>query len=343
MTIKKMTISRISACGGALISLALTAGAVHAETSIRFATALPAGSGLMAEVYQPWIDAINEEAEGVFEIVVYPPPFATGANVWERTVQGIADIGLIVMPATGLPFAGTMVTTLPGTGSDVRSASAALWTLYEEGLLAGEYDDVHLMSLTATPPLVFVSNEKVTDVAQLDGMKVRVNDQNGAEALTALGAVPVALPFSEAYQAFSRGVVDGGVANGVTLVDFKFAEVVRYQIRNIEFGFAPSGVVMNKEFYDGLSQEAKDILDRFSGMAGSIDIAMRQYEYDQKNMAILHNRDDYTIVTLSQEDEHRWEETIAGVAEAWAKRTPDGGAILNRYLAAYEEAVEGFK
>lgn len=111
----------------------------------------------MEEVYQPWIDELNAKAEGVFEIVVYPPPFATGTNVWDRTVQGIADMGLIVMPATGLPFTGTMVSTLPDSGTDLRAASAALWTLYEEGMMPGEYDDVHLLSLTATPPLVFIS------------------------------------------------------------------------------------------------------------------------------------------------------------------------------------------
>lgn len=320
-----------------------TASAALAETRIRLATALPTDSAIMKAVYQPWIDALNEKAKGIFRIEAFPPPFATGTNVWDRTRQGVADMGLIVIPATGLPFSGTMVATVPDTGSDIRPASAALWTLYEEGLLPGEYDDVHLMSLTAVPPLVFISTRAVTSMDQLSGMRVRVNDKNGAAAMEALGAAPVAMPFSEAYQGFARGVVEGGVANGVTIVSFHFGDVAKYQVRNVEFGMPPSAIVMNKRFYERLSDEAKAILDEASGLAGSLDIAERQHQLDLQNLAELEKRPDYTIVNLDAAERDRWRAAISTVADAWAEATPNGRAILDRYLSAYAEAAAKFQ
>lgn len=323
----------------ATVGFCAWASSAMAETTIRLATALPADSGLMKAVFQPWIDEVNAKADGVFRIVAYPPPFATGTNVWDRTRQGVADMGLIVIPATGLPFAGTNVATVPGSGSDIRPASAALWTLYEEGLLAGEYDDVHLMSLTAVPPLVFISTERIDRMEQLEGMRVRVNDQNGAAAMQALHATPVAMPFSEAYQGFARGVVTGGVANGITILNFRFGDVARNQIRNVEFGMPPSAIVMNKRFYEGLSDEAKAILDSVSGMAGSLDLAERQYAYDRENLERLEHTDGYTIVTLDDAERQRWLDAIGGVADQWAEATPNGRAILERYRAAYADAA----
>lgn len=176
-------------------------------------------------------------------------------------------------------------------------------------------------------------------MSQLQGMRVRVNDENGAAALGALGAVPVALPFSEAYQAYSRGVVKGGVGNAIAIINFRFGEVASHQIRNVELGFPPSGIVMNKAFYEGLSDEAKEILESVSGLEGSLDIADRQYRNDLKNLEFLEDWDGYSITTLPPEEEAAWKEKIAVVAQEWAERTPNGEKILERYLEVYETAA----
>lgn len=341
--LNKLGLSKIAGMiGVAAIGVMGLGATAKAETTIRLATALPDDGALMKAVFRPWIDELNEKGKGIFKIQTFPPPFATGTNVWDRTKQGVADMGLIVIPATGLPFSSTMVTTIPDSGHDIRAASAALWQLYDEGLLAGEYDDVHLLSLTTVPPLVFISSKEVDSLDDIKGLRVRVNDQNGAAAMTALGAAPVALPFSEAYQGFSRGVVDGGVANGITILGFRFSDVAKYQIRNVEFGMPPTAIVMNKRFYEGLSPEAKAIFAEVSGRAGSIDIAERQHQHDLDNLSQLEKLEAYKIVVLDEAERQKWRDGMAGVAKDWAANTPNGAKVLERYKAAYEAALKEF-
>ncbi|MWB78361.1 hypothetical protein GLS40_10015 [Pseudooceanicola sp. 216_PA32_1] len=313
--------------------------AAQAETLIKFATALSADSGLMKVAYGPWIDELNERAKGEFRVQAFPPPFANAVNVWNRVVDGVADMGIVVLPPTGLPFTGSHVTTVPGTGDNVVAGSVALWKLYEKGLLKGEYDDVKLLNLVTVPANVFISKTEVDSMDDVKGMKVRANDKNSAAALTNLGASPIAIPFSEAYQALSKGVVQGGVANGVTIVGFKLGEVTGYQVDNVFFGMVPAAFVMNKDFYDGLSDEAKKILESVSGLEGSIDNGMRQRAYDESNRAYLEADKNYHFVTLSDVEKAKWDAALAKVADQWAAETPNGAEILRVYTEEYKKAA----
>ncbi|MGB3247033.1 MAG: TRAP transporter substrate-binding protein DctP [Sulfitobacter sp.] len=316
--------------------------AAHAETMIKFATALSNDSGLMRIAYAPWLEELNAKAEGEFKIQAFPPPFATATNVWDRVVDGVADMGIIVLPATGLPFAGSHVSTVPGAGDNVKAGAVALWELYEKGLLEGEFDDVHLVNLVTVPANVFISKEKVDSMDDIAGMKVRANDKNSAAALSNLGASPIAIPFSEAYQALSKGVVQGGVANGVTIVGFKFGEVTGWQIDNVFFGMVPAAIVMNKEFYEGLSPKAKEILASVHGREGSLDIGRRQHQYDLENRAYLEADENYTFVTLSDAEKAKWDAELAKVGAVWAADTPNGEEILRVYTEEYQKAASQY-
>jgi TRAP-type C4-dicarboxylate transport system substrate-binding protein len=314
----------------------------HAETQIKFATALPTDAGLMRVTYAPWIEELNAKAEGEFTVEAFPPPFATATNVWDRVVDGIADMGLVVLPPTGLPFSGAHVTTVPGTGDNIMAGSVALWELYEKGLLKDEFKDVYLLNVVTVPANVFISKEKVDSMDDLAGMKVRAIDKNSAAALSNLGASPISIPFSEAYQAFSKGVVEGGLANGVTIVGFKFGEVTGWQVDNVPFGMVPAAIVINKEFYESLSPKAKEILATVHGREGSLDVAKRQHQYDMENRAFLEADENYNFVTLSDEEKEKWDAELAKVGEQWAEDTPDGKEILRVYMEEYEKAASQY-
>lgn len=96
----------------------------------------------------------------------------------------------------------------------------------------------------------------------LTGLKMRVPQQEVyIETSKALGANPQAMPFSEAYQAFKTGVIDGQDNPPANIWAFKIQEVQKYMsITNYSTG--PDPLIINKSWYDTLPDDLKVIIDQ---------------------------------------------------------------------------------
>jgi len=80
------------------------------------------------------------------------------------------------------------------------------------------------------------SKEKVESLADMEGLKTRTYDKNGALVVEAAGGTPYPLPFSEVYSSLATGVIDSVLTSTPTAVDAKFWEVLDY--------YAPINVTM---------------------------------------------------------------------------------------------------
>ncbi|MCP8939988.1 TRAP transporter substrate-binding protein DctP [Alsobacter sp. SYSU M60028] len=320
---------------------AFAAGPVpaSAETTIKFATTMPSNSVIYKSVYAPWVDALNAAGKGEFVVVPFEPPFATGTNVWDRVVSGVADMGFAILANTGLPFPKSSVSMLPGLGHDTEVGSIALWRLFEKGLISDEFRSVKVINVTTLPPVVLVTKKSIQKLEDVAGLKIRAVDKISADSLTALGASPVAIPFTEAYQAISKGVVQGFVANGGTLVAYKFGEVMDNQIANAYFGMLPSAIFMNAEFYDRLSPKAKEIFARFIGEESSRMIGAAYIGFEAQNFEAVRGQNaKYTMRQLPPEELARWKDATKPVVDAWKKDTPGGADIYSRFVEEYARA-----
>lgn len=101
----------------------------------------------------------------------------------------------------------------------------------------------------------------ITQVADLEGLKMRVPQQEVyIETAQALGANPLALPFSEAYSAFQRGVIDGQDNPPANIWNYKIQEVQKYMsVTNYSTG--PDPLLVNKAWYDSLPEDLQQIFD----------------------------------------------------------------------------------
>ncbi|WBU53012.1 TRAP transporter substrate-binding protein [Paracoccus sp. SCSIO 75233] len=101
----------------------------------------------------------------------------------------------------------------------------------------------------------------ITSVEDLKGLRIREPQSDLMIATgTALGSIPVAMPFSEAYQAFKQGVIDGQHNPPQNIWDFKIQEVQKYlTLSNHMTG--PDPLIVNKAWYDGLPDDLKVIFD----------------------------------------------------------------------------------
>lgn len=101
----------------------------------------------------------------------------------------------------------------------------------------------------------------ITKVEDLKGLKIREPQSDLMIATgTAIGSNPIAMPFSEAYQAFKQGVIDGQHNPPQNIWDFKIHEVQKFMtLSNHMTG--PDPLIVNKAWYDGLPDDLKQVFD----------------------------------------------------------------------------------
>jgi TRAP-type C4-dicarboxylate transport system substrate-binding protein len=92
----------------------------------------------------------------------------------------------------------------------------------------GERFGVKALAIWPFGPQVFLCNEPVESLADLDGLKIRSFTSSMSTLLENLGATPVTLSFPEVYPALQRGVASCGVTSPTSSNTGKWPEVTSY-------------------------------------------------------------------------------------------------------------------
>lgn len=325
----------VVAVAAALAFAGLGAGAHADPVKLVFATGIPPQSPIVKDVMEPWAAEANAAAEGEYEIeVVNGFSLANNTNMIDRVSAGVIDIGFGLHGASGLPFDKTMVVSLPMVVNDPVTASDALWTLYEDGVISDEYPDVKVIGLVALPIQGISASKPIESLDGMSGMKIRAVDKVAADTVTALGGSPIALPADEVYQSLDRGVVDGAVVNWLMVGAFKVGEVAQYHQRSVPLGSVPSYFIMNKASYEKLSPKGKEIFDKHIGRYLSEYAGKGQAELAERIEAGIQSNDNQHIMQLSDAERQKWETQLQPVIEQWEARTPNGAEVLSEFKQA---------
>jgi len=323
------------------VAFPMLASTATAETVLKFAATVPLENATAQRVFKPWADKVNEEAKGEFRIQVYGLELANSRNVWERTLNGVVDIGWALHGTVGLPFPKTSVITLPALVEDTQAgaASSALWKLYESGLLADEYKGVKVLGLVALPVQGLASKSKVAKLDDIKGQKIRSADKLSGDIASSLGGSPISLSATEVYQALSRGVVDSAIANWIMMGAFRLTEVTNDYVTGISLG-APSGfIVMNPKTYEKLSDKGKRILEKHigAGMSREIGNGLEKLSHNLRD-SIVKNNTKYNVIELSGEEKARWTKALEPAQAQWIADTPDGKKVLEQFKSEFDKA-----
>jgi TRAP-type C4-dicarboxylate transport system substrate-binding protein len=328
-------------CAVAALVALLSTGA-HAQQVLKLATTLPPTNPIIAKFFDPWAKKVNEAAGGEFQIqVVNGPTIANAVNVWERTVNGVVEIGWGIHGAVSLPFAKSLIMGLPllFEENQLGAASAAFWQLYASGLIADEYKDVKVLGLVGTPVQGISSKTPITKLDDMKGLKVRAADRSVADIVAALGGAPISVPAAEVYQALSQGVVSASVAGFVLVTSFKLQEVVHYHLEGLPLG-APAGfIVMNRQAYERLSPKGKQVLDRYAGEALSREFGTFFQEWGIEAKDGLRSSKEHHFNSLDPQERARWVKTLEPVVQQWVKSTPNGDKVLAALRASLQKAA----
>ncbi|MGM8888440.1 TRAP transporter substrate-binding protein, partial [Psychrobacter sp. 1U2] len=130
-------------------------------TTLRFSHFWPSTAALHTDVFEPWAKKIETDSEGRLEVEIYPSATLSKPDItYDSTAKGTVDIGAQVQGYISGRFPLTEITQLPGLSSSGAQLSCMLQTLYNNDVIADEYEDTHLLFMMASGPGVFHTIDK---------------------------------------------------------------------------------------------------------------------------------------------------------------------------------------
>lgn len=314
------------------------ASAVQADepTTLRFAIpGASLNSPTYITVFQPWMAKVEADAAGALKLQPYFT-IANFGNVYERVVADAADVGYAVEGSIGGKFIRSSVVELPSDITSGKAAAGAFWKIYQDGLVASEYEEVRPLGLFVFPQNIFDSWKPIATLADLKGLRVAALSGGAAKIAEKLGAAPISTSPPDLFEMLQHRTADAVIIGWLGMAAFHLGELMH---NHLALGLDSGGglVMINKDVYTKLPPQAKAALDRNSGLAASLMLGAAIERTDADAQKSIRALADQHVVAPTAEDRARYQREVADVlARDWADKTPNGAAILAAYRGEAE-------
>jgi TRAP-type transport system periplasmic protein len=306
--------------------------ASHAA-EIRFSSPSPPHTSYNVNVLEPWVTKVNAAAKGAIEIkLIEGFSLANQRNIYDRVVTDVVQMGWAIQSFFPGKFPRSEVAELPLVYDASTEGSLALWRMFASGLIAPEYQPVHVITLFAYPQNTLHATKPIKTLDDLKGVKIGAFGALRMKLVEAMGATPISVPPPQLYQSMSRGLITAMVMGYSAFPTFKLQEVTKFHL-DVPLGGQPGMVFMNKDAYAKLPAAGKRAIDdntgeAFSRLWGRVAegqlVAGRQLA--EKTGQQVFNK-------ISAADRALWATRFEPVYAAWAKSTPDGAKVLATFRA----------
>jgi len=217
-----------------------------------------------SKLFDQWGKDVEKATQGRVQVTLFAastlsPPM----QVYDNTVKGIVDVGtnLLAYSPGRLPLSEVLQQPL-GYKSGIQASKCA--NAYYKKFQPKEFSDVKVMFLHAAAPGFIFFKKPVKSLDEAKGLRIRANAEN-ADIVKMLGAAPVTMPVTEAYDSLSRGVVDGTLFPLEALQGFKIGEVVKTVIENYGVSYATSMYcIMNKDKWNQISPADQKAIEKIN-------------------------------------------------------------------------------
>jgi TRAP-type C4-dicarboxylate transport system substrate-binding protein len=324
---------------------ALSGGiALAQDVTLRLHQFLPPQANVPALVLDVWADQVEEASGGRIEIERYPAMALGGTppELMDQVIDGIADLAWTVNGFTPGRFPRTEVFELPFFVEDARAASAAYWQMYQEHMADTDFQDVVLLGTWVHGPGMFHTSRPVRVPGDLQGMKIRGGSRMVNDLLTRLGAEPIGMPVTMIPESLSRGVIDGATIPWEVTTSLRVPELVsnHTEIDGASLYVLTFTLAMNRDVYDGLPDDLRQIIDDHSGLEFSVFAGGTQADADGPARQIAVDRGN-TIITLTGDEVEQWSAAVQPIYESWVAdmngRGIDGQALIDEARALMAE------
>jgi TRAP-type C4-dicarboxylate transport system substrate-binding protein len=308
------------------------------KIQLRLTTMFPQ-THLHTVLHQRLADEIKKRTNGQVEITVYPVGTLTAPDkIYDSVVKGIADIGNVPPVWVAVRFHLSEIMEMP---SDIPSAwvSMKVFTDLFQKFPFKEYDDVHVLYLHGPGRNVITTkNIPVRKLEDLKGQKLR-SSGGYVNLLKAWGAVPRAMPMSEAYESLAKGVIDGAFAVPETLSGFKLAEPVKYLTIPPVSTLSNQCVVMNKKKWDALPEDVKKVFNEVSKEWPEKHSFVWMY-YDKTGMDYFKSLGKgREIIVIPADQKPQWQKAATEVMDKYIADKNAMGLPMKEFVKYFHERI----
>jgi TRAP-type C4-dicarboxylate transport system substrate-binding protein len=277
---------------------------------------------------KPFVDAINRDGADLLHIEVFLSGTLgkTQKELPELVRSGGADIAFVVPGQTPELFPDTAAIELPGLFRDVREATLVYTRLIAGGVLA-DYKDFVVIGAFGAEPSSIQSRKPLTSLADLKDQRIRSNNAIMSAALAKLGATPVVIAYNETALAIAKGTIDGAAVDIATMLDVGTSRLAGSHYM-LPIGTAPLVLLMNRQAFDRLPDEAKAIITRHSGDWAAARFIDANLSFKRTAISLLTDDPRRSFVVPSQADSDAARAAFASVREAWAKESSHHRELL---------------
>jgi len=221
---------------------------------------------------QPFADKVEERTKGriKFQRFVAGELCKAGTEL-ECLRGGSVDVAApFLAPYHAGVFPLTDVTMLPVLNTTTVEASRAFQKLLEskDPLKDGktfyqlEIESRGLIAWPLAPTESYVistTGKRFNSVSDIKGTPIRGGARAHLVFIKELGATEVYMTGMDAYEAFSRGTIEGIVFSIPDWKSYGFTELIRYTVTGISLGHWPSYIAVTKKTWDKLPDDVKQI------------------------------------------------------------------------------------
>lgn len=320
---------------------ALAQDEIHLKLSHR----LPATHHAWTEAGKVFVDAVNKASDGKVTFEVYPAA-QLGKDNFTLLRSGLIDVAMFIPAYESDKLPMSSVIELPGMYSTVCEGTNKYWQLAKSGGVLGEGDfkkqGLHVLFVTVTPPnAILTKSRAIPDLEALAGLKIRANGASMTQAIHALGAVPIQMSASEAYEGLSRGTIDGALYPYYGLYNFSLQEQLNYSVDRINLGGSTMAFAISNKTWHSLPQRTQDIITQ-----AALSTQNQFCEWSDRKEALVKERIQrelgHTVTSLTPDEQARWKARLSNVANDWAARMDaadlNGSSTLNALLRLSEKA-----
>ncbi len=312
----------------AATALAFGTLAVKAETW-DMPAAYSAGNHI-SKSYIAFAEDVTRNSGGDLKIVVHPAgSLYAGAEILRAVRSGQVPIGGRYMGAHAKEAAIFGLNTVPFLATDMKQA----WKLYqaskpaiEEAL---EKRGMKLLYMAPWPAQGLFAKKEINNLDDMKGVKFRAYDASTSRLAGLMGAVPTTIEAAEISQAFSTGVAESMVGSGAIGVFQKLWDYVDH-FYTVNAWIPKSAVIVNKDAYDALSDETKEVVNKAAAKAEADVWAIVDGVAEGYNKTLAENG--MKVSEPSDALKDGLAKIGSTMATEWAEKAGDAGAkAINSY------------
>ena len=192
------------------------------------------------------------------------------AQLVDQVRDGVVDIIWTVAGYTPGRFPKLEVFDLPFLPGSAEATSQAAQE-FAQTIAIDELKEYKVLTVHVhAPGKIHTKNRLVTQLSDLEGLKIRGPTRVISSMLGAMGATPVGMPVPQVAPSLSKGVIDGMVVPYEIMPSFKLHELTKaHTTVSGHRGLYTTAFLflMNKAKYESLSASQKAVIDNNSGMS----------------------------------------------------------------------------